>query len=59
VENGPKIFQNTALLDLMTQVAVSIFIIKLVYSSELVWSDFKQCPHPAAILAGAVSLLDI
>jgi hypothetical protein len=53
------IFQNTALLDLMTQVAVTIFIIKSVHSSELIWSDFKQCPRPAAILAGDVLLLDI
>jgi hypothetical protein len=53
------IFQNTALLDLMTQVAVCIFIITLVHFSGMNWSDFKQCPRPAAILAGAVLLLDI
>jgi hypothetical protein len=53
------IFQNTALLDLMTQVAVSTFIITLVHLSEINWSDSKQCPRPAAILAGAVLLLDI
>jgi hypothetical protein len=53
------IFQNTPLLDLMTQVAVQNFIIKPAYSSELIWSDSKQCPHPAAFLTGAVLLLNI
>jgi hypothetical protein len=48
-----------ALIDLMTQVAVSIFIITLAHFSEINWSDFKQCPHPAAFLTGSVLLLNI